>query len=458
MVRVRVTRARLLTALLLALPACVARSALLFETKDSDSNGDGSSTPTSSWGEYVATLPELPACAPSPFPDLVVTATDLGVDGPVDVNGWPALADPGEAGPSLSLAEALWIARNRAGWEIIRFDTVSFPLATPTTLAVVAGDMPDVVPEICLDARGAGVRLDFSAIPADCTSRCALTVNNSRLLGLELIGSHLPQRLGANTEMAMVRLIAADRPLVMAGTVTVGPHNVISGSQSLVESYAAVTILNNWLGYDPQAQTVMGADNGVFSWARQVVIVNNVVANFSLTAAAGDDTTYRLRVTGNWLGQEPGGRLLAASDGQFQIDVLESLFAAPQVDIGPDNVVAERMPLLIHCNPNASVAVTHNQFADTGASYVPTGDGVAVPPTIMNRTAAGIGGECPAAGQLELFAASAGQPQQWLGSAACSVGATWQVDATVPAGAQLVATMTPTSGCTSAFSTPWTAP
>lgn len=110
--------------------------------------------PQQPWGAFAAAL-DVPACPPGPV--LVVDTTSDELDGPT------TLADPLEAGPTLSLVEALWIADNRPGPDTITFDAAVFPVEAPATI-LFSGQrvVPSPSLEVCLDGRGRGVVLDWA--------------------------------------------------------------------------------------------------------------------------------------------------------------------------------------------------------------------------------------------------------------------------------------------------------
>lgn len=93
--------------------------------------------------------------------DFVVTVPDDRLAGP-DTMTSPADLEPGTVG--LSLREALVMAGNSDGGDLVRFDAGVFPASAPTTI-VLGSALPVISDEgTVIDGRGAGVVIDGSSV------------------------------------------------------------------------------------------------------------------------------------------------------------------------------------------------------------------------------------------------------------------------------------------------------
>lgn len=406
------------------------------------------------WAEYVETLPAEPACASGAYPPLVVNTTDFSVDGPHDATGIPTLSDPSEAGATLSLAEAGWIVANRVGPEVIVFDPEVFPPERATVISVRAAELPFQFDDVCLDGRGTGVVVDFSAIPEDCLMPCGLNVNQGRVVGLDLRGNHEPHQL-SNSSVALTRMRAEGRPLWLFGAVSVGPNNVILGTSSIiVDRMATVDVHSNWWGYDPAvAQTL--ENGGLSSWNNRTVIRDNVIGgtNGWSLAMRADDSENRMQLRDNWFGIDRNYQPLA---GTYSLISLLPLDVA-QIDVGPDNHLETHAVISVVCSGSASVHVSGNPGLHSG-QYVVEGAGTAPLPSLDTRTVDGAGGTCWGNGVVELMRVLDSGDTLSLGTTTCVTGGSWNVVADLQSGQQLVATLTTTPGCTSPPGMPWSVP
>ncbi|MBW2736909.1 MAG: hypothetical protein JRH20_31385, partial [Deltaproteobacteria bacterium] len=86
-----------------------------------------SSPSFSSWAAYAASL-DVPACVGALALEVNTTSVEL--------DGGTALSDPANAGPTLSLMEAVQIAANRTERVAIVFSEAVFPPQSPSTISM----------------------------------------------------------------------------------------------------------------------------------------------------------------------------------------------------------------------------------------------------------------------------------------------------------------------------------
>lgn len=409
--------------------------------------GEDAGAPELTWGQHALTL-ELPPCPASPNPMLWVDTAAHEVDAA------PAPSDPAEAGPTLSLVEALIIAGQREGADIIRFDPGVFPVDAPGRIDInTAVQMPVSTGPVCVDGVGAGAVISWRLVQQEgrlCDeARCMLQLEGGSLLrGLELRDYDTAPRVGG-TQVAGCQLgPASDTALAVDYLSEVGPHNFfIAELRGVVVWHADGTVVHgNDFGYDrihgragPMWLPVLGFAPASFT--------DNVVLSSSfLIQQAGSPLT----LSANHVCVDRDHSPLPGPCGGLNI------IGSGAITVGPDNVLrGTGARIEIISGDELPVTVTRNSISGDGGGIVYVGAPPVAAPAVEGFDGAVARGTCPVAGTLELFADPAGLGELYLGSTACSAGPTWQISpaAAIPAGYGMTATLT-ASGQTSPFSAP----
>lgn len=216
-----------------------------------DGGADGGGFSRAGWGAYTAALP-VPACPPGER--WVVDSTDALLE------GGPGLSERSQAGPTLSLREALHLAFNRPGPDVVEFDPAVFPDDAPATIELgeaPEGCFPSPLEEVCLDARGRGVIVRWGAgVQASRDFRYELVVGRGSLLvGLQLLDAPSQMRV-AFGQIAGTRFSIPYRALYVGPSALVGPGNAFGDGTMALETFVTVddappTIRGNAFGRDP---------------------------------------------------------------------------------------------------------------------------------------------------------------------------------------------------------------
>ena len=412
-----------------------------------------SDSPTSSlppWGEYVATL-SLPPCPASPFPSLVVdTLTD-------ELDGGEGLSEPSLAGPSLSFVEAIFIAANRVGVDVIEFTPDVFPVSTPGVIQVRTRSFPNGFAyepsALCINARDRGVVIEwlegldsFCAEPAP--GECVWHLQaGSVQVGLELRRLPMPIWVANGSKMAGCVLDAPYRQLEVQGTpqVEIGPGNVFAQSvwAVSVQTQSDVWIHDNFFSYDPRGFVYSPTSNTIALFAG-ALIEGNVFASeqaFQGRPPSGEIAVVRH----NSFGVDTAGRQLAGS-----LSGIESLVSGKWI-VGPGNVV--RGTRCGVCSSSSAVTqVTRNSITGTEVGIVTAAP--FAPPAITAVSATSVAGTCATPGMVEVFSDAGDQGETFLTDTVCGSSLTWAAATPVPVGRNVTATLTDDNGHTSAFSAP----
>lgn len=408
--------------------------------------------PQLSWGEYAETL-DVPSCPSDSFLLVVNDATH-------DLDGGEELADPAEAGPTLSIVEAMWIAYNNAPRaHAILFDAQVFPKRVPTTIHLPTGvRFPITQPmrNLCLDGRGRGVVLRWD--PPDILGSRPAEIwrlgEGSLQVGLTLL--HTPfslflvdaQVAGCrfNTDGVEAFEHASFWNFETRGASTLGPGIVLAGRYGL-DASGTVLIQDSFVGYDPitrrRVPLLVNLIKPDPTGPTQVTIRRTVLAldgDIQGLPASPDDVTLILEH--NYLGVDHRGEKLdnvtgiRAHDGRWIL--------------GPGNIV--RGTSGVYVGAKALATITGNSIFSNASGIVHEEPAPVLPPTVVSVSESQATGTCEEPGVVELFSDVEDQGEIFLGSGPCD--GTWQIDVPIPAGRNVTATLTNAPGSTSAFSQP----
>lgn len=432
---------------------------------DAQAHGDGQPTadtdrPAMSWGEYVLGL-ELPDCPVSPYADLVVDTTSMESEASTGVVGDLTLTEPSEAGPELSLREALWLAANRGSSNTIRFDPAVFPTAAPATIDIRNTEvLPQFLANTCIKGVGAGVRWRWQAPNVgDSGVMCRFSLNDGSLMvGLELANVWVqPMLMGAQLAGCAVE-IAEITVFDVGNGARLGPANMFWGSGGVFRNDSpgpGITVESNYFGFDPREGRVLPLLNvaAIFTSLEFRDNIFSVGVVGALDAAFLDNSNTvlihnnRFGVTGK--GSEslpaPSG-FIYANTGHWRIEAGSEFTGAAGAAITVAN--------------SAIVTLTQSAvFANAGGGIV-AGPGATLPtsPTITGVTAQEVDGWCTEAGTVKVFADRSDQGEFYLGTTACEANAAFQLSVAVPTQLNITATVTTATGATSSFSAPVSAP
>lgn len=405
--------------------------------------------PPISWGSHTASLglPDCPAGA-----ELLVNDTSA------DLDGGDTLDDPANAGPTLSLVEAFFIAANRPGQDNILFDANVFAADAPATITIPAGlYFPNNNSDVCIDGRSRGVVIRWQDGSSNNTIMLGL---HARMMGLTLLA--IPFEIGVgNAQLAACRINTDGNGLVVAPNArpwaigvtangVVGPHNVIAGDNFGVRTEGAGTVRGNSFGYDPLTRKRVGLANGI-DLRFDALIEANVFAvdNKSIDPWPLGTPDILTAIRDNLFGVTRDGTPLAnVSSGLALVNCRGT--------IGPGNVI-RGADAAISLGRNTAFRITQNVISGNGAGIVFTESAPTAPPTLTSASPAEVQGTCPVAGTVEVFSDVSDQGESFLGEATCTAGGTFNVTPTVPIAAGRFVTATLTSDAerlTSAFSAP----
>lgn len=402
--------------------------------------GTDAQAPLSSipWGTFAAGL-DVPPC-PAAGALVVDTTAD-------DLDGDLALSDLAQAGPTLSLREAMTIAANRAGPDTIFFDEAVFPVAGEATIHLDARTIPSS--PICLDGRHRGVVIDWprNLTESECSSCIWSVMVGSLQVGLTLNQIPQKQRIsGGQIAGCRTRGSYIHAELVSG---TVGPGNVFSGTGAWgvirqKGSNSPAEIRGNFFGYDPLLGPASDAGATGIMLFETTSIRDNVFANpIGLRVHAAASV-----IEENFFGVDRAGNVLRGLD--------TGVMAHNSVTLGPSNQFRGYGTAIL-ASAYAEVTVTRNSITGNDRAFRWFGDvGPPQGPTLTSITAGNaISGMCPVSGTVELFTDPGDQGEVFVGSSACEAGTPWTftAQAPLPSGRNVTATLT-SSRRTSTFSAP----
>lgn len=450
---------RLALSLTLLATGCVYSGELLYR--------DAGSAPVvpMAWGTHAATLAVADCAALSDGrAPLVVDST-----GDFLLDGGASLTDPG--GQPLSLRQAMTIAANRPGLDVILFEPTRFPPEAPATISLVSFSLPLQVGPMCIDARNRGVVIEF-----DEGSNFWPLEPGSLQVGLTFLNAAQRQFV-RGAQVAGCRFgtdgLAEYRPqsswnVQVTGDSIIGPGNVFVGNTGVrVFGGPKTVITENTFGYDPLTGVTLPMSSGIDlttdAQPLELIVRRNV---FSVSFAA-----YRAPIPGgfadlslgssgtfieNWVGVTPdGGALLGGRDGLGRLSV-------GRLVVGPGNVI-RHAAVAATIEGTAEVVLTRNSISQNDAGIV-FPSGAAVPaPVIDSVTAAAVTGTCAVPGEIEVFSDLGTQSEVFLQATPCDATSPWSVTTTIQGGHHVSATLSElnpdgTPRRTSAFSATVTAP
>ncbi len=421
---------------------------------DCGTRGDGYSfcppredhvTPPKNWSEWVDRL-GLPACPPAPV--LVVTTTASQLD------GGGGITDVTQAGPELSLHEALTIAANRAGPDTVTFDPEVFPSDSPRTILVAEElDFPSSLSHVCIDGRGAGVVVQWSQAS---TQKAWSLLDGSAMYGLTLLD--LPSELEVTSSQVAGCRIGTDGVDVFFGDSSppyvivvhtqadIGPGNSFAGREDYstaiaVLDSAQVAVRENYFGWDPVTRLDLALANAVELIGDATIVGNTVHVDVFGVTIRTNTVPNTVVITDN--------TVVCRNPTQATVGIQ---VATALGKVGP-NVIRD-CALGIRADMSTAAAISAHTFIDDLVAFVT--DVVVPPPVIVSATDANATGSCVSAGTVELFTIDGGTIA-YAGAAPCTPGSPWTIDApsTFAPATSLIATLINPDG-TSAFSSPVT--
>jgi len=375
-------------------------------------------------------------------------------------DGGTSAADPTQAGPTLSLWEALTIAYNRPGYDVITFDSSVFPPSQRTVISV-SGALPFALQTeaYCLSGAGAGVALVWDAsLDIECWT-CVFSVPaGSLVVGLELV--NLPSTLDVNAaqvagcSFSNIRYVACE----CGANALIGPENMFSGSGTGVRNsfYAGLVVRGNYFGFDPRTSTNRALSQAVVLFSPALVEQNTFGGEITYAVSSTTQGTEPTVLRNNRWGVAPDGSILGSAGPHLRAYGNPSRWV-----IGPGNIIAHSTAAGIVLFPGSSdfVEITANSIYDNMGAGIEAGDTTFLPPApvITTVTATDVSGTCADSGRVELFADRGDEGELYLGSVECTAGL-WSLVGEVPAGFNATATLTDGQGRTSVFSGPVAAP
>ena len=389
------------------------------------------------WGSWAASL-SVPSCIDG---GLLIVNTLEGTLLDTTITAPP--------GPTLSLPEALWVARNRPGPDTIAFSESVFPSSAPGTIRLGSGpQLPQDLTEVCIDARNRGVIVDWAGLVNPNLNHIWGLTEGSVQIGLVLVNTPSPQYV-IRSQVAGCRVgtdgltASANGFFALTGTgAMIGPGNAIGGGAWFSDS----EIFENDLNHDPLTHVTLPRAFIVRCDPPMVHIRNNVAAGFDLSLFRTGEVT----MNGNSIGVDRQRRPVG---GTSSTGISISGYASTAYAfIGPNNVITGReyavtvfSPTVVQVAQN-SIWGNTNGIASTAVS----------PPVIVSVDGGFVEGTCATPGLIELFSDRGNQGEIYMTSTTC--GTTWQ--ATVPRqpGRNVTATLTEAGGRaghgTSNFSAP----
>jgi len=359
---------------------------------------------------------------------------------------WETFAAPSEAGATLTLREALWIAANHPGPDTILFDPAVFTVEAPVTIELAALRMPINLRDFCLDARGRGVVVRWSAASLGGVDHVWSVGPGSLMIGLDI--ATVPYRFTLNGgQLAGCRFRTSDPSApgdsffsvdVIAGTL--GPGNVFAGPGgiSCSSTPTPTEIIGNFFGVEPQTGERLPLTRGAMLWSGtsgEISFRNNTFAATTMGIEAPFPAA--------------GTRLVIE---QNRFTGMQKAIAAGTVNgrVGPDNIIRAGGSA-VEVAPSSAMVITRNSISGNVVGIV--GGGSAPFDLFIDG---GVGGQCPAPGLVEVFTDPGAEGEQFVGEVVCKQSLAWFITASVPSGRNVTATLTRFDGGTSVFSAPVT--
>ncbi|MDP2272387.1 MAG: hypothetical protein Q8N23_28855 [Archangium sp.] len=387
------------------------------------------------WGEWVQTL-SVPACATADA--LVVnTIEDEAVGG---ARPWETWSSAAEAGPTLSLREALWIAWNHPGPDTILFDAAVFPSQAPATVRLGALPMPVNLDDFCLDARGRGVLIGWGPESVGDVNGMWRVGPNSLMVGVSFVT--VPSRFRVFSGQLVGCRFLDEAPgdaffsIDLTGG-TVGPGNVFAGPGGIAVTTTVTrsAIVDNFFGVDPRTAEQLPLRRGVMLWG----------------GFAGE-----VYLRGNtFLGNEVG--IEAPFDSAASVLIVErNDFFSMGRAVASGSVRGQVGPLNTIRDSGIGVQVTSGEMVITRNSI--SGGGVPIAGPGPSPTGlfidGGVGGVCPGDGLVELFSDANAQAEEFLGEASCDAQRSFFWPGFPTSGRTVSATFTALDGGTGVLSAP----
>jgi len=436
---------------------------------DSDEQvGDGVSSPEP-WGRWTQALAIAPCAVGA---ELVVNTTGQ------ELEGGSTLADPANAGSTLSFVEAITIAVNRGGTNTILFDPAVFPIENPTPIQLdgtVSFPMSQAQ-GTCIDGRGRGVVIEWSG-GGDMPLSVWGLGTGSRMIGLTLLG--VPFEISVfdaevagcriDTDGFAIRNAVNGRPWSLETTRSeFGPGNVMAGST--LRAWSDSIIHDSYFGVDPITRATFESSTGIHAESSHVKLTGCEFAVGYVGVDAnpgGFDPLFDFLASDNVFGPVtpghggvglrianhvgtlgPGNQFTGLEDGLFimadaRMLVVENSFSVNSTGVrlfGPS-------------------ALRRNTFHGNTTAAITSGLALIAPEltTVSNNHVAGT---CSVDGTIELFLDDAGQAGEYLGEAPCvaASGFSWDAGVGLASGLAVTATLTDVTPQTSALSQPVTIP
>jgi hypothetical protein len=310
---------------------------------------------------------------------------------------------------------------------------------------------PGNVANVCLDARGLGVVVDWQNCAAP--TQCPPFFSTSLIVGVTFYHQEMELQLG-NSQLAASR-IQTDGTMTLpggrvwsveasGGDVKIGPGNVLAGFYGMrTLSMGTVDVFDNYFGYDVVTHAQVGLEVGTqltftspmpFTAERNTFVAGSSVA--AMTSSAGP-----VRFANNRIGIAPDGTPFASA-GYVQ-------FAGGSAVIDHDDI--ENTPEAVASGAGAHLTVTQCRITGNMQGIGFTAAPPVAAPVITSATATRVTGTCTS-GTIELFSDPADEGATYVGTTSCA-GGTFALDAAFPSGMNATATETVANG-TSAFSVP----
>ncbi|MBW2737148.1 MAG: hypothetical protein JRH20_32610 [Deltaproteobacteria bacterium] len=306
-----------------------------------DTRVDGNTSPQS-WGAYAAGL-AVGLC----IGEIMLEVDDTSFD----LDGGDTLADGANAGPTLSLREALTIAANHTERVAIRFSREVFPAEDPATISIPPGCRVPWLENTCIDGRHRGVIIDFEGAAPGADPLCTFELkHDSLMVGLELRALQHEVRVMEGAQLAGCRVnhdgwsITPAHPIesVVATGSTIGPGNSFGGQTGVhMHESRMPRIHGNLFGVDPITHTKIPLTTGVRLGSLSPPTEPLVIVDNTFASATGIDV---------WVGTgESSVVIVSRNEFTGQLGVRADAMLQPlrgRLQIGPHNVFATEVQAL----------------------------------------------------------------------------------------------------------------
>lgn len=408
------------------------------------------------WAQYTATL-TLPSCPTAPV--LVVNTAEDELDAPT------TLTTVAQAGATLSLTEAMWLAFNRPGADNIVFDPLVFAADQPRVIRLPNVDprLPLSLSHTCIEGTGRGVILDWGGQAQPNCLGCTPSLGSGSLwVGLTLRG--VPHTITMEASQIAGCWLSSEGPQAIdaAHNAIVGPDNVFDADFGVRADFSTgVVVSGNSFGFDPIRQGPLRTKVALILFSavvggvnRPVVFENNVV--WSTQSALTSTLSLALPATvmrNNFFGVDRSKALFHQANTQLAVR-----FTSGRFTFGPGNVV--RGWVDVGDADMVKVAITRSEISGDAQGIVFSRGAPLAPPQLISATSTDVFGTCPISsgfGLVELFSSVGSQRGPFLGEVGCTGTAPWRFTGSVPTGREVIATLT-ALGVTSTFSAPLAVP